>query len=247
MAAVRSDQPAPALDQRRGRAGRLLLLRHAQGMLGTADYDRLSELGRNQAIRLGQRVADELVGRWPAWTGSLRRQRQTLAALSAPGVVFIDPCLNEYRVDRMIAHALAQADVLGLVRPPAQALSDPVGYLDAFLNWFPEVLDRWQRAELEDPCNGSWQAFHQRVQLPSAGWRSRLGRGETVVVVTSAGVISTLAASLCGYDLDWQRRLNVSLYNASVTELELDRKGGWRACRVNCVAHLEDPALRTLA
>lgn len=216
-------------------------------MLGTADYDRLSPLGRRQAARLGQRLADELDGCWPAWSGSLRRQRQTLGALAAPGVVFIDPCLNEYRVDRMIAHALAQADALDLVRPPDQALSDPAGFLDAFLNWFPEVLDRWQRAQLHDPCNGSWLAFHQRVQLPTAGWKARLSRGESIAVVTSAGVISTLVASLCGYDLDWQRRLNVSLYNASVTELKLDEQGGWRHGRVNCVAHLDHGAQRTLA
>jgi broad specificity phosphatase PhoE len=226
---------------------RLLLLRHAQGMLGTADYDRLSAQGRIQAERLGQRIAGDLSGRWPAWSGSLRRQRQTLGALAAPAEVFIDPCLNEYRVDRMIAHALLQADALGLVRPSQQALSNPAGFLDAFLNWFPEVLDLWQRAELVDPCNGSWRAFQRRVHLPAAVWKARLGRGQSIAVVSSAGVISTLVASLCGYDLEWQRRLNVSLYNASVTELELDETGGWQTGLVNCVAHLDSEALRTLA
>lgn len=216
-------------------------------MLGTADYDRLSPLGRTQALHLRQRIAEELDGSWPAWSGSLRRQRQTLGALGAPGVVFIDPCLNEYRVDRMIAHALDQADALGLARPPERALTDPVGFLDAFLNWFPAVLDCWQRAELRDPCNGSWRAFQQRVQMPAAGWQARLERGESVAVVSSAGVISTLVASLCGRDLDWQRRLNVSLYNASVTELELDDQGRWCLGRVNCVTHLEGKDLCTLA
>lgn len=216
-------------------------------MLGTADYDRLSPLGRIQADHLRRRIAEELAGRWPAWSGSLRRQRQTLGALGAPGVVFIDPCLNEYRVDRLIAHALDQAEALGLVRPPERALTDPVGFLDAFLNWFPAVLDCWQRAELSDPCNGSWRAFQHRVQMPAAGWQARLRRGESVAVVSSAGVISTLVAALCGHDLDWQRRLNVSLYNASLTELELDEQGSWRLGRVNCVAHLGDTGLCTLA
>jgi broad specificity phosphatase PhoE len=216
-------------------------------MLGTADYDRLSSLGWVQAEHLGERMTHELGGRWPAWSGSLRRQRQTLGVLSAPAEVFIDPCLNEYRVDRMVAHALDQADVLGLVRPSQQAMSEPAGFLEAFLNWFPEVLDRWQRAELVDSCNGSWQAFHRRVHLPAAVWRARLSRGESIAVVSSAGVISTLVASLCGFDLEWQRRLNVSLYNASVTELELDEAGGWQTGRINCVAHLDSKALRTLA
>ncbi|MFP4207247.1 MAG: histidine phosphatase family protein [Wenzhouxiangella sp.] len=226
---------------------RLILLRHAQGMLGTDDYDRLSPLGRSQAVRLGERMGDELDQCWPAWSGALRRQRQTLAALSAPGLVIIDPCLNEYRVDRMVAHALAQSETLGLAPPPPQALADPAGFLQAFLVWFPEVIDRWQRAELDDPCNGPWQMFQQRVLLPAAGWQARVRRGESVVVVTSAGVISTLVAALAGRDLAWQRRLNVSLYNASVTELALDDQGAWRLGRVNCVDHLDGDGMRTLA
>jgi broad specificity phosphatase PhoE len=72
-----------------------------------------------------------------------------------------------------------------------------------------------------------------------------------VVAVTSAGVISTLAASLLGRDLAWQREFNVTLYNASITELRLDRSPNrpdrWSASRLNCVAHLPPGELHTLA
>jgi len=229
------------------RPSRLWLLRHGQGSLGSSDYDRLSELGRRQVARLAQRVAEELGSNPTLWSGALRRQRQTLQALSSSGVVFIDPCLNEYRVDRMIAHALSQAGKLGLAPPPARAWADPARFLDTFVQWFPEVLGCWQRGDLHDPCNGSWQAFRRRVLTPMDNWRSRLARGESVVVVTSAGVISTVTAALCGHELDWQRRLNVSLYNASVTELALDERDGWTLQRTNCVAHLKGKALQTLA
>jgi len=65
--------------------------------------------------------------------------------------------------------------------------------------------------------------------------------------VTSAGVISTLAARLLERDLGWQRALNISLYNASITELHLGPDGRWRAERLNCIGHLPPGELHTLA
>lgn len=226
---------------------RLYLLRHGQAMLGTDDYDRLSARGQVQSQHLGQRVSEELPVHWLAWSGALKRQRATLAALNAPGLAVVDPCLNEYRVDRMVAYALEQAAVLELRRPPPQALADPVTFLDVFATWFPLVIERWQQGALQDACNGTWAAFRQRVLQPVSLWRTHLEQGHSIVVVSSAGVISTLAAALTGQGLDWQRRLNVSLYNTAVTELIPDGQSGWTLGRVNCVKHLEDKALKTLA
>ena len=226
---------------------RLYLLRHGQAMLGTDDYDRLSDRGRVQAKHLARRVSEQMPAGWLAWSGSLKRQRATLAQLNAPGLAVVDPCLNEYRVDRMVAYALEQAAALELQRPPPHALADPVTFLDLFATWFPLVIERWQQGVLQDSCNGTWAAFRQRVLKPVSLWQTHLEQGQSVVVVSSAGVISTLAAALTGRGLDWQRQLNVSLYNTAVTELIPDSQCGWKLGRVNCVEHLEDKALRTLA
>jgi broad specificity phosphatase PhoE len=67
-----------------------------------------------------------------------------------------------------------------------------------------------------------------------------------VIVVTSAGVVATLLASLARRDLGWQRALAVSLYNASVSELSLI-DGRWEVEICNCTRHLEAEGLRTLA
>lgn len=216
-------------------------------MLGTADYDRLSDVGRHQSELMGVRVRAELGPDWWTWSGALRRHRQTLGHLGAPGVVFIDPALNEYRVDELIRRAIEQAHGLGLVAPDEQAMADPQAFLDTFLRWFPQVLDHWQGARLNDPVNGTWLAFRSRVLRSVGQWQLMLADGHSVAVVTSAGVISTVVADLLGQSLDWQRALNVSLYNASVTELRLDGHGRWEVGVLNCVGHLDDLALRTLA
>lgn len=231
------------------RAGPLLcLVRHGQGSLGTADYDRLSELGQRQAELLGERIATDYAHMpWQVWSGSLKRHRQTLAGLAPDREGQIEPALNEYTVDQLIRAAVDQAEGLGISLPGDQAFADPKAYLNTFLAWFPEVLSAWQQARLACEHNGPWAEFQRRVLSPVPTWTQTLVSGNSAVVVTSAGVISTIVAELTGRELDWQRQLNIELYNASVTELSLDAEHGWRLERLNCVAHLSDDALVTLA
>jgi broad specificity phosphatase PhoE len=134
--------------------------------------------------------------------------------------------LNEYTVDQLIRAAVEQADQLGITLPDDQAFADPKAYLNTFLAWFPEVLSAWQQARLACEHNGPWAEFHRRVLSPVPAWRQALGEGQSAVVVTSAGVISTIVAELTGQDLVWQRELNIELYNASITELVLDAEQG---------------------
>lgn len=229
---------------------RLLLVRHAQGSLGTDDYDRLSKIGFRQAEHVGRHLKSE-IEQAAMVRGELKRHRQTAEYLGGLGTCLTDPDLNEYRVDHLLEAAFMRADELSLDAPGPAAVADPVAYLDTFLALFPRVLEAWQTERLACAVNGRWSAFSQRVD--AAGHRMSLMLDEqgTVVAVTSAGVISTLAASLLGYDLAWQRRLNVTLYNASITELRLegrsDDPANWSVSRLNCVAHLPPGELHTLA
>jgi broad specificity phosphatase PhoE len=225
---------------------RLILLRHGQASLGTDDYDRLSELGRSQARALQARLEavralDDVVV-----SGSLKRQRQTVEGLGRSDKARIDESLNEYTVDQLIRSTLEQAEQLGIRVPGDEAFADPQAYLMTFLKWFPDVLAHWQAARLRCEHNGPWADFHARVTAPIPEWSDLVAEGRTVVVVSSAGVISTVVSEMLGEDLAWQRALNVRLYNASLTELRLDARGQWRAEAINCVQHLEPEAV-TLA
>lgn len=229
---------------------RLLLVRHAQGSLGTENYDRLSKIGFRQAEYVGRHLETEIEAAAMV-RGELQRHRQTADYLGGLGTCRTDPDLNEYRVDHLLAAAFERADELALDAPGPTALADPVAYLDTFLALFPRVLEAWQTERLDCAVNGRWSAFSQRVDAAGHRMSLMLDEAGTVVAVTSAGVISTLAASLLGHDLAWQRHLNVTLYNASVTELRLgerpDGSGRWSVSRLNCVAHLPPGELHTLA
>jgi len=225
---------------------RLILLRHGQASLGTEDYDRLSGLGHAQARALQVRLAAARALDDVVVSGSLKRQRQTVEGLGRGAAARIDESLNEYTVDRLIRSTLEQAGQLGIQVPGEEAFADPQAYLTTFLEWFPEVLTHWQAARLQCEHNGRWVDFHARVTAPVPGWSELVASGRTVVVVSSAGVISTVVSEMLGEDLAWQRALNVRLYNASLTELRLDARGQWRVEVINCVQHLEPEAV-TLA
>lgn len=225
---------------------RLLLVRHAQGSLGSADYDQLSPTGFRQAEHIARHL-ESAVDEAVMVRGELKRHRQTADSLRRIGPCRIDPDLNEYRVDRLLDAAFQRADELGMQLPGAEAMADPEGYLDTFLALFPRVLEAWQQGHLQCSVNGRWNAFSRRVDAAGQRLVPILEDCGSVVAVTSAGVISTLVAGLLGRELAWQRDLNVTLYNASITELHLDVTGAWRAERLNCIAHLPRTDLHTLA
>jgi len=71
------------------RMGVLLLVRHGQASLGTADYDRLSDVGRRQAQVTGARLARTDLAVDRVVSGALTRQRDTAEAVLA-AVEFAD-------------------------------------------------------------------------------------------------------------------------------------------------------------
>lgn len=226
-----------------------MLVRHGQGSLGTDDYDRLSETGWLQSQSLSHRLREEYGLDWVTESGSLKRHQQTVVGINPPARSQhqIKPELNEYAVDHLIQSAMSMANELQLAVPDEDAFAHPQAYLQTFLMWFPEVLAHWQAERLVCTHNGQWPAFHERVTRPLANWQLRVAQGEVIVVVTSAGVISTIVAHAMGESLAWQRALNVDLYNASVSELSLGEDDRWRIDALNCLRHLSDSLHHTLA
>lgn len=241
-------QPRPSVrdGRRHGPGTRVILVRHGQARLGSSDYDRLSPTGQIQAARVGKRLADVLAEEPALWSGTHNRHRQTSAALAPDIEPGETDALDEFPTFALIRAALEQAARLGLKRPAADELADPVNHLQNLLEWFPDILEAWQDERLVSGEIGSWAGFRKRVLRPVAEWRRNVEAGRNVVVVSSAGVISTLVAELAGGDLARQRRLAVTMYNASVSEL-WPVSGGWESGPVNCIEHLDQAGLRTLA
>jgi broad specificity phosphatase PhoE len=75
--------------------GTLYLVRHGQASFGADDYDQLSPLGRQQAVRLGEYWRGSRARRFDAvLTGTLRRHTQTWTGIAEglPGLRPAMPC-----------------------------------------------------------------------------------------------------------------------------------------------------------
>jgi broad specificity phosphatase PhoE len=186
----------------------LLLVRHAQGSFGGADYDVLSERGHEQATAF----ADELEARGVNVTrlvsGSLARQRDTLAPLAERFGLDLesDPRWNEYDSADIVGGDVSPSGFGGTQRE-FQALLD-----GALVAWVTKA-------------DGTWPAFRDRIDDALAALTGSLGSGETAVVSTSGGPIAAVGVALLGLPPERLVALNRVTVNAGVTKVVTGASG----------------------
>ena len=215
--------------------GVLLLVRHGQASLGTADYDRLSDTGRRQAEMLGARLARTDLAIDRVVSGALRRQRDTaqavLAALGRPlAELQTDERLDEYDHVEVLAQHTTEVTFA-----TATASGETGRALQSTLE---EAIGRWISGETG--YSESHDAFIERVL--NAVRRLVAGPGRTVAV-TSGGVIAAFCAQALGLPEERWPSLARLLVNASITKV-ISGHTGTSLVTFNDHAHLE--ADRTL-
>ncbi len=215
--------------------GTLYLVRHGQASLGAADYDQLSPLGTRQCHALGEYLAERGLQFETVLRGTLQRQVQSLAALSAghgqlPAVQEW-PALDEYD---------GQALVRALHSGPAPDASTPEGYREHF-RLLRTGLQAWMAgATLPDgmPPYADWLAG---ITAALDHVRSR-HRGD-VLMVSSGGPIANIVGQVLGAPPASIIELNLRIRNSSITELAFTR-GRYALLAYNQVPHLDSAARR---
>jgi probable phosphoglycerate mutase len=200
-----------------GEATRLYLVRHAQSEentgddLSTGDAD-LTEVGREQARRLGERLADQKID--AIYASPLGRTQQTANAIaSACGLdVETDDNLREVRL------GAADYDVRRLPTETQAAIQARIlteGTWDAFPG-----------------SEGSRQARERA--LSAVGAIAEANAGKRVVVVTHSAFMMTFFSVILGLERDFM----FYPFNASITSVRA-KDGRFVLWRLNDVAHLE--------
>ena len=201
-----------------GEATRLYLVRHAQSQgntgedLTSGDPD-ITEIGQDQAQRLGQRLAGQRID--AIYTSPLRRTRETAAAIAdAAGGLDVIPKADLREV------TMGQADFDIRVLPPEEQAKIAERIID----------------------DGTWDAFpggegHHAARARVGGVMDEIvadNSGKRVVVVVHAGFIQTYVSMVLGIDRDYV----FYPFNASITSVRA--KGGRRVLwRLNDVSHLD--------
>jgi len=232
--------------------GTLYLVRHGQASFGADDYDLLSPLGQQQAVRLGEYFKGKGVTFEAALTGTLTRQRQTLAGIcQGMGVTFTSdappppgdsaahsvasagahtlwPGLNEYDSEAVIS----------AIHPyPLQKPDTPALYKHHF-RLLKDGLAQWMAGVVSPRGMPRYTEFAAGVAGALEHVRSH--HEGNVLLVSSGGPISTAVGQVLGTSPEATIELNMRIRNSSVTEFAFSPKRH-RLVTYNTLPHLDAP------
>jgi len=191
--------------------GTLYLVRHGQASFGAADYDRLSDLGHRQSVRLGEYFAHKGIQFDAFIAGTLHRHRQTLEGvlrgMNRAGEHLAWEGLNEYDGDAVIATVHPHK----LEKP-----SSPEMYRQHF-RLLREGLAKWMAGKASPVGMPAYPDFVKGVCGALDHVREN-HHGKNVLVVTSGGPIATAVGHVLNTPPETTIELNLRIRNTSITE-----------------------------
>lgn len=213
--------------------GQFYLIRHGQASFGAANYDKLSQLGHQQARWLGEHYRDRGLAFDALVTGDLVRHVETgegvLAGLGSNLKAELHPGLNEFHF-----HSIVDA-YLSAYPEQAPAAGAPVA---AFYRVLKNAMQSWRRDELQGNLPESWSGFCDRVADAMEHIRQQHAGRERVLVVSSGGAIAMWMRHMLNTADDTVVELNLQIRNSSVTH-GFFNQNVYRLSVFNQVPHLE--------
>ncbi len=209
--------------------GVITLVRHGQANSAAQDeagYDRLSDLGRQQAVWLGDHLRNQGETFDVILSGSLTRHRQTAESMGFVAAD-IDPRLNEMDYFNL---GRALHDVHGIPMPGPEDFASHV----------PQVMEAWHRAEIMG--NETFSGFEARV---TGVLQEAAVPGRRVLCVTSGGVIAMVLRHLLDLSPRGMAMITLPILNTSIHRIHVIDHGPILGA-FNATPHL-DRADRTYA
>ncbi len=197
---------------------KIIFVRHGQAQFGQANYDKLSEVGHEQAVALGKAIFEQgiTIDHWVS--GDMVRHAETLRGISQGmrtqvSHQIVTPDLNEY-------------DFTGQLNARFVGSKAPVGlHTDRKTHFraLRETLALWQNDKILNPPE-SWAAFETRLKRAQ---QTIFGlEGDTILVVSSGGAISKIVANALGVPHAKQVDLQLQIKNASMSTFIYSRRTG---------------------
>ena len=197
---------------------KIIFVRHGQAQFGQANYDKLSEVGHEQAVALGKAIFEQgiTIDHWVS--GDMVRHAETLRGISQGmrtqvSHQIVTPDLNEY-------------DFTGRLNARFVGSKAPVGlHTDRKTHFraLRETLALWQNDKILNPPE-SWAAFETRLKRAQ---QTIFGlEGDTILVVSSGGAISKIVANALGVSHAKQVDLQLQIKNASMSTFIYSRRTG---------------------
>jgi broad specificity phosphatase PhoE len=212
--------------------GTLYLVRHGQASFGADDYDCLSALGERQSRRLGEHFKLRGLRFEAAISGTLQRQQQTLAGISAglgsSIATRLWPGLNEYDSDALIA----------AIHPQPLAKPGNPEMVRQYFRLLRQGLQQWMAGNSEPAGMPRYVDFVAGVAEALDHVRSQ--HTGDVLMVSSGGPISNAIGQVLGTSAEGVIDLNMRIFNSAVSELTFTPKRH-ALVSYNTLPHLELP------
>jgi len=212
--------------------GTLYLVRHGQASFGADEYDLLSPLGHRQSVRLGEYFKQKGLVFEAAFSGTLKRQVQTLAGICEGMGAEVQttqwPGLNEYD---------SAAVIQALYSGPLEKADTPERYRQYF-RLLKDGLAQWMAGVVSPRGMPSYNEFVAGVV--SALEHVRTHHEGPVLLVSSGGPIATAVGQVLGTSAETTIELNLSIRNASVTEFSFSPRRH-KLVTYNTLPHLDTP------
>ena len=216
----------------------LYLVRHGQASFAAENYDRLSELGRQQSAWLGEYFAERGIVFARAVCGTMERQRETARAIlermDSTLTATEHPGWNEYS-----GEALYKAYV-GNEWADARAKSD----VRTVYRTVKAALVAWSQDQLQGPLPETWGGFGERIAAAMRAARSDLPGDVNVLAATSGGAIGRGIADLLQAPAQTAIELNLQFRNSGFCEIFFSPRS-FRLISFNCIPHLDRTDRRT--
>lgn len=208
----------------------LYLVRHGQASFGADDYDRLSDLGKEQSRITGRFLAAQGIEPDRIVHGEMLRQRQTaeglLEGMGLSMDAHVDSGWNEYA-------AWELTGVLDDVDPRAKHDSK------IFQGELERGAARWASGEHDEDYTETYNQFTSRVDRALDEATGAMSSGQSTIVVSSAGAIAWTAARLIGGGFDQWMAFNRVTINTGITKI-ITGRGGTSLISFNDHGH-QDP------
>ncbi|GAB2690962.1 histidine phosphatase family protein [Aliiglaciecola aliphaticivorans] len=201
----------------------IYLIRHGQASFGQQNYDKLSDIGHQQAKLLGHSLQTRIGKFDNVFLGSMLRHKQTLQnCLSAMSSVVdesnwnIDANWNEYDHNDIIAQMGPEFADAPSVKNWILAQENPKV---AFEQLFNDAMNRWMSGQHCNEYVESWQQYLNRVKGALENVLDKAKGAKKVAIFTSGGPISVISQYLLGVPADNVMQVNWTLVNCGITKL----------------------------
>jgi broad specificity phosphatase PhoE len=205
----------------------ITLVRHGQANSTAKDeasYDRLSDLGHEQAKWLGDHLRDTGAHNIRLYTGTLRRHIETADGMATGLTPTRDPRLNELEYFTL-GNLMAQQH--GIPFPSEQS---------QFIDHLPAVFQHWK----DDKLAGAPETYIQfQTRISDALAEIAAGTGPALVV-TSGGLIANVIGQQMDLSVAATARTAIAIFHTSLHQLH-PIGGHLSPVLFNSTPHLDTP------